>query len=99
MIRGTTPTHTFELPLDVYILSEVWITYAQNDREVFTKTLSDCQVNGNILTLQLTQEDTLKLHGNKYTQIQIRCRDVDGNSLASDIIDDFTEKILKDGEI
>lgn len=99
MIRGTTPTLIFELPFEVAVLSQAWITLSQNNNEVLTKELSDCEADGNTLTVRLTQEDTLKLQGNTYTQMQIRCKHIDGTAFASNIIEDFTEKILKDGVI
>lgn len=99
MIRGTTPILAFEFPFEVNVLAEAWITFAHKDKEVFTKHLSDCEAEGNILTIHLTQEETLQLQSSIYTQIQIRCRHIDGNAFASEIIEDFTDKILKDGVI
>lgn len=40
IIRGTTPYHTFGLPLRAEQISEVWITYMQNEAIVLDKTLT-----------------------------------------------------------
>lgn len=99
MIRGTTAIHIFTFPFAVNMLTEVWITYSQRNVEILTKQLAECEADGNKLTVHLTQEDTLLFQENCYTQIQIRCKDNGGNAIASNIIKDFTEKILKDGVI
>lgn len=38
MIRGTTPTHSFNLPVDAAIIKELRVIYAQNGEPVQTKT-------------------------------------------------------------
>lgn len=99
MIRGTTPTLEFVLPFDVSELATAWVTIAQEGDVVVDKPLSDCQCEGNKLSLRLTQEDTLKLQGNTIAEIQIRALTVGGDAIASDIIRDLPSRILKDGVI
>ena len=99
MIRGTTPTLEFTLPFDVGILAEAWVTMAQKGEVVLDKQLSECQCGGNVLTVKLTQEETLSLKCNCLTEIQIRVRTVDGNALASKVMSVSPDRILKDGVI
>ena len=99
MIRGTTPKLEFTLPFDTGILAEAWITLSQNGEEVITKTLTECACKGRMLTVQLTQEDTLSFRAEIATEIQIRARTVRGEALVSNIYEECTEKILKDGVI
>lgn len=99
MIRGTTPTLEFALPFDAGVLEEAWVTVAQNKSVVLDKKLSDCQCAGNVLTVKLTQEDTLKLKCNCLAEIQIRAKTTDGDAVASEIIAVSPDRILKDGVI
>lgn len=99
MIRGTTPTLEFTLPFDTDILAEAWVTMAQNNEVVLDKQLSECQCEGNVLTVRLTQEETIALKCNCLVEIQIRVRTKEGGALASDIITESPDRILKDGVI
>lgn len=99
MIRGTTPVLEFTLPFDTDIIAEAWVSLAQNDVVVIDKQLKDCRCGNNVLTVELTQEETLKLDCSCKTEIQIRVRTVDGKAAASNIITEETNRILKDGVI
>lgn len=99
MIRGTTPTLEFTLPFDVSTLMLAYITFSQSGAEKVEKTLDDCEKNGNKLIVKLTQEDTLALSSGDHTEIQIRAKTFDGEAIASNIIRDRTDRILKDGVI
>jgi hypothetical protein len=72
MIRGTTPTHTWVLPFDASLLKEVSITYMQNEEIIVKKTEEDCTMEGNKISITLTQEDTLKLEPKVRTTVQLK---------------------------
>ena len=38
IIRGTTPYHSFILPVLVEDIDTIWVTYCQNEKEVFART-------------------------------------------------------------
>lgn len=99
MIRGTTPTLKFTLPFDVEQLTTAWLTFAQNNQVVINKTLSDCTYSGKVITLVLTQTDTLALDSKYRVEIQIRGKTTDGKAIASAVFTDSVDRILKDGEI
>ena len=99
MIRGTTPTLEFVLPFDANVLTTVYVTFAQKGEIVLEKTLEDCVCGDNRITVKLTQEETLKLVGGSFTEIQIRAKTEDGNALASNIMYEATERILKEDVI
>ena len=42
--RGTTPYHSFVLPLKTEDISEVYITYLQNNNIILDKSISDVQI-------------------------------------------------------
>lgn len=101
IVRGTTPKHIFEVDRDLSDASVMFITYRQNGKNVVEKSLSDILVEPDQLTVELTQEDTLKFKGNDndLVEIQIRVGFSDGARIASDIITTTAGRILKDGEI
>ena len=86
MIQGTTPTHTFKMPLDISNISKLRVSYAQNGQVVITKELSDFTVESDTITTKLTQEDTLKFRGGVDVQIQIRVLTSGGDSIASNVM-------------
>ena len=99
MIRGTTPTLEFVLPLDTGQFAEAFVTLSQNGAIVIDKALTECNCNQNKLSVRLTQEETLKLKCDCVTEIQIRAKTVAGDAIASNIIREDTNRILKDGVI
>lgn len=99
MIRGTTPKLEFTIPFDTSQLAEAYITISQKGSIVIDKPLSEIICDGNVMSLHLTQEETLKLKADSIAEIQIRVRTNLGEALASNIIQVSTERILKDGEI
>ncbi len=102
MIRGTTPPLTFTLPFDVSEALKVWITFSQNNKEIFTVEKDDLEINEKTIKCVLTQKQTLALtHGAK-VEMQIRVLLNNENmedALASEIITAPVQRILKEGEI
>lgn len=101
MIRGTTPMLEFTLPFDTSLIAEMYITITQNGVTMLEKNLSDCNCFGTLVSLALTQEDTLRLEQKPHTdgEMQIRVRTVAGEALASNIMSISVGRILKDGVI
>jgi predicted small metal-binding protein len=94
MRRGTTPTHTFTLPIAVDNVSEALIVYAQSDEEILRKTVNHCRMDGNTLAVDLTQEETFLFDCKRRVQIQVRVLTMDGKALASNIITTDVDKCL-----
>jgi hypothetical protein len=46
VIRGTTPTHDFDLPYAKELINDIRITYGQGGKPILTKTKSSCQFEG-----------------------------------------------------
>lgn len=86
MIQGTTPTHKFNIPMDASIIKSVRITYAQQGKVLLTKESEDCHINGNVIELKLTQEETLLFDEFSSVQIQVRVLTAGGDALASELI-------------
>ncbi len=97
MRRGSTPTNTFDVDLDLRGAT-VFINYEQDDEVVLEKTGDDLTIGESQITLKLTQEETLKFHPGK-VYIQIRYVFPNGAADGSDIIQTTFERIIKDGVI
>lgn len=99
MTRGTTPTHTFTTDTDLTSATVLYITYQQGGKTVVEKTLDECTVTSESVTVVLTQAETLCFSDELPVKIQIRAGFEDGSRIASRIIAADVAKILKDGEI
>ena len=99
MRRGTTPTLKFTIGVPTENIVEMNIAFSQGGAVVLEKKLSDVTVSDGVVSLRLSQADTLKLNQNADVRIQIRILYADGSAIASDPIRCFVEEILKDGEI
>lgn len=101
MRRGSTPTNTFTLDVDLSTAT-VYITYEQNGKTVLEKTGEDLTFtsdqNGYYIAVTLSQEETLKFSEGKVL-IQIRYVFPNGTADASNIIQTTFERIIKDGVI
>lgn len=76
---GTTPEHTFTLPVPAESIKSVRIFYLVDDVVILQKETSDVTMDGNKIKLTLTQEDTLKFLGAEKASIQVQCLSI-GNS-------------------
>lgn len=99
MRRGTTPTISFTLPFDSSVISEIWLTIAQRSKEVLTKKKADMKIDGSMVSVQLTQQETLALDDYADIEIQARLKTTGGEAFASNILRVSVDAILKDGEI
>ena len=91
MRRGTNPVLTFELP-EAITISALYITFQQNRQTVLEKDLTAVtydKENG-IITLPLSQEDTLLFSELEPVWVQLRLRDkVEGKGLSAN---DYTNE-------
>lgn len=83
MIKGTTPTHTFNIPFDTDMVDEVKIVYAQDDQVILEKDTTDCALDAQTISVTLTQEDTFLFNHKKAVEIQLRILTLGGDALAS----------------
>lgn len=97
MIRGTTPTHTFTIPIDVSQIADLRVSYAQCENEIITKTKEDCVfLSGKIISVTLTQEDTFKFDCSKQVKVQVRILTVEGVVVSSKVKLLTVEQCLND---
>ena len=101
MTRGTTPTIVLTLDTDLPLndIAELWVTFKASTVEV-TKSLSDVSLDSvnKKITLELSQEDTLKLYNGK-CEVQVRFRTGNDLAYATSIASVDINRILKEGVI
>ena len=98
MIRYTTPTLVFNVPLDTSILEEVYVTLKQG-KTILEKKYNQCLYNGKQITVCLSQAETAEFKPNREIYIQLRCKDENGNAYASQIFRTEMESVIKEGVI
>lgn len=96
MIRGTTPTHVFNIPIDTGTLKEVRITYKQLGRIVLEKTEADVTMEESTIQFTMTQLESLKFKPNNTVQVQIKVLTNTGTVLASPIREVSVDAILNE---
>ena len=102
MIKGTTPTLQFNLPIETSTIkaAEVMVRYVDNNKEVvIVKTLDECKVDEMTITAQLTQEETLQLPAPSTVSIQLRVLTNDETALATEVQKVSVKKLLKEDVI
>lgn len=97
MRRGSTPTNTFTVDIDL-TGATIIVSYEQKGVIILEKTGSDLTVTADSITLSLSQEDTLKFNTGEVS-IQIRYVFPNGAADASNIIRTTFERIIHDGVI
>lgn len=99
MRRGTTPTHTIKLPVEADEIKALSVTYKQEDQlhnVKIVKRKEDCLINGDALSVALTQEETLSLDHTVPVKIQVRLMTYDNKVRASDVIERPVKPCLDD---
>lgn len=100
MYRGTTPTFNFTLPIETSTITEAVVSFRQASGVSIDKTLADCKLSDNTLSVSLTEAETLQLKSSKMYPLEIQLRiGVDEARMASQVFTVPVEKILKDGAL
>lgn len=94
MIRGSTPTHTFNCKIEPELIHKVRVLYSQNDILVLKKEDADCIRNGQTIVVKLTQEDTLAFKEGR-VDVQLRVLTLSGESIPSKIYSIAVSKLLE----
>ena len=68
MYRGTTPTHTFRIPIDPHDIKDVKVNYSQNGKLVLCKRLCEKGRNSNcsfrVKWLEMALDNGYQWNGN-----------------------------------
>ena len=82
-IRGTTPTHTFELPIALDFVRYLTITYKQDGEVLVKRRLEDCDVHENIVAVTLDQQESLSFLPDEIAEVQLKLLTKGGRVVAS----------------
>ena len=84
IIRGTTPTLTFNLPFEVSTLEMGFIVIQQGGSTVIEKEFSDCVCSGTSVAAQFTQNETLKLCSHCNAEVSLVVKTLVGERLETE---------------
>lgn len=96
MIRGTTPTHVFNIPFNTDIIKDVRVIYAQKGEVVITKTMEECLIADGQIGVKLTQEDTFEFDNKETVEIQIKVLTTNDDVMACNPIVISVKKCLSE---
>lgn len=102
MIKGTTPTLHFNLPIETTIIksAEIVLKYVDNAKTVtIERTLEDCVVGEKSISAVLTQEETLALPAPAIARVQLRVLTIDDLVLATKPYEVTVKELLKESVI
>lgn len=101
IMRGSTPTHIFQVDTDLTHVEVMYVTYKQGCVVLVEKEIEDIRIRPDTLELTLTQQETLRFQNRKDQpiEIQIRARFPNGETLVSNVMKVQAEKVLKEGVI
>lgn len=72
MIRGTTPTITYNFPFSVSSISKIRIYFIQGSETLITKDEDDCTFDGQAVSVTLTEEETYSFSSKKRLETKSR---------------------------
>ena len=99
MRRGTTPTISITVKgLSDIQINKAYLTLKQRGT-VVEKTEADMKIDGDMLQVALTQEETLKFMARAEINVQLRVLSTNNTAYASNIVTVPVEAILKEGVI
>lgn len=79
MIRGTTPTITYNFPFAASTISKFRMYFIQGNETILTKDESDCTFSGQSVSVTLTQEETYSFTAKKRLETKSRFMLFNGN--------------------
>ena len=93
-MRGTTPTHSFTLPVTAENIKTIKIIYAQNGKVVLEKWTADVHLEDSRVMVRLSQEETMRFCADAKVEIQVRLLTLEGEALKSNILITMPTRLL-----
>lgn len=97
--RGATITNEFTVAIDFTDAVAMYITYEQVERTILEKSIEDCNITATKISVNMTQEESLRFIEEEPVKIQIRVKTLDGTAYVSKIIKTTVSELLKGGVI
>ena len=83
---GTTPTYAWKIPFDVSMIDAARVTFKQGNKTVLEKDTADLVLEGNKVSVTLTQEETFLFNMSGSIRVQLRTRTKAGQVLKTQVI-------------
>lgn len=95
MVQGTTPTFLFKFSVNLDLINEWRICFAQEGKENLIKTNQDCVIDENqVIYVKLSQDETFAFDDSKYVKIKVKALTNDNNVIPSQTIKMFVCEML-----
>mgnify|MGYP000149204732 FL=1 len=100
MYRGTTPTLTFKLPIQTGQITALSVAIKQDGVLRLDKGLEDVTMDGDTISLTLTEDETLALRASENMPCKVQLRvGVGDTRMASQVFEVAVDEILRDGAL
>lgn len=96
MRRGTTPQINITLDFEISLIETAIITFKQKNEVVLEKEMTDCQCSQNVMSVTLTQEETLQFTTDAPLTMQAKFKLTAGDVVATDIYKFNVEEIYNE---
>lgn len=78
MIRGTTPTHYFGIPISKERVKNIRVTYRQDNRNILDMGIDRFEIVGNKAKVTLSQQETFAFTAGIKAKVKIRVLSTEG---------------------
>ena len=92
--KGCTCKNTFLIPFTENQIKDIIITYMQQDQIILEKVKKDCTFNDCKVTVDLTQEESMKFDETKIIRMQIKIKTNDDHVVKSNIMETYTDELF-----
>ena len=100
MYRGTTPTLTFKIPIQTGQITALSVAIKQDGVLRLDKGLEDVTMDGDTISLTLTEDETLALRASENMPLRVQLRvGVGDTRMASQVFEMTVDEILRDGAL
>lgn len=93
--KGCTCKNSFPIPYEKEEIATLFITYQQDKETVIEKSITDCTFEDGMVSVYLSQEETLSFEDDVIIKVQIRGRLNNGAATKSKIMETYTDYVLK----
>lgn len=97
--KGCTCKNSFPIPYTKDEIATLFVTYQQSKETVIEKSITDCTFEDGMVSVYLSQEETLSFKDDVVIKIQLRVKLNNGAATKSKIVETYTDYVLKDDVI
>ena len=92
--KGCTCKNTFSIPFIESQIKDIIITYKQGDAIILEKKKNDCTFNDCSVSVDLTQEESMKFDETKIIRMQIKIKTDKDIVIKSNIMETYTDELF-----